>query len=219
MHGVYKFKSATILLLLILLSACAQVEPTPGIDPVAELTSGDPTAVVVRILNLDLVAAATPPPVLPTPTPLPTLAPPPTRAPSTAEASAAAVTSPACVNSAEFIKNLSISDNTAFDPEEWFAKIWQIKNTGTCAWTSEYALVYASGDPMGSPAMVQLPQTVNPGETIDLRLSLVSPKEPKTYTGNWYLQDASGATFGLGPDGTQPLMVTIVVNPLPRVPV
>jgi len=219
MHRISKLKSTTILILMILLSACAQVEPTPGIDPVVGLTPGDPTAVVVRILNLDLVAAATPEPVLPTPTPMPTLAPPPTRAPSTVEASAATITSPACVNSAEFIKNLSISDNTAFDPEEWFAKIWQLKNSGTCVWTTDYSLVYASGDSMGSLAKTPLQQVVNPGETIDLRLALVAPADAKTYTGNWFLQDASGVTFGLGPDGTQPLMVTIVVKPLPRVPV
>jgi ABC-type uncharacterized transport system auxiliary subunit len=219
MNGMTKLKFITLLLLIFLLSACAQAEPTPKIEPIEGFTPGAPTAVVVRILNLDLAAAAATPTVaLPTPTPLPTLAPPPTRAPQVAEASAATATIPACLNSAEFVKNLSIADNTAFDPEEWFAKIWQIKNTGTCVWTTEYGLVYASGDSMGSPAKVQLPQNVNPGETVDIRLSLMSPKDPKTYSGNWYLQDASGVTFGLGPDGTQPLMVTIVVKPLPRVP-
>jgi Ig-like domain from next to BRCA1 gene len=218
MNGIPKLKFITLLLLISLLSACAQAAPPPGVEPISGITPGAPTAVVVRILNLDLGPAATPTGALPTPTPLPTLAPPPTRAPQVAKASAATVTVPACLNSAEFVKNLSIADNTAFDPEEWFAKIWQIKNTGSCAWTTDYALVYASGDSMGSPAKVQLPQNVNPGETIDLRLPLMSPREPRTYTGNWYLQDASGATFGLGPDGTQPLMVTIVVKPLPRVP-
>ena len=211
--SVPKQKVLIVFLLFILLSGCAQIESTPETRPVAGLTPGSSTQVVVRILNLDLVAAASP-----TSTPLPTMAPLPTRVPSTAEASAATVTSPTCVNTAEFVKNLSIADNAAFEPEEWFAKIWQIKNSGTCVWTTEYALVYASGDSMGSPAKVQLPQAVDPGETVDLRLSLVSPTEPKTYTGNWYLQDATGASFGLGPDGTQPLIVTIVVKPLPRVP-
>jgi hypothetical protein len=97
-------------------------------------------------------------------------------------------------------------------------KIWQIKNTGTLASGRLVRSWYALQEIDGQPADVQLPQTVNPGETVDLRLSLLSPTEPKTYTGNWYLQDATGATFGLGPDGTLPLMVTIVVKPLPRVP-
>jgi hypothetical protein len=205
-------------IIMMLLSGCAQAEPTPEFNPVAGLKPGAPTQVVVRILNLDLAAGPTATEALPTGTPLPTLAPPPTRAPETAAGTAATVSSPVCTNTAEFIKNLSIADNTSFDPEEWFAKIWQIKNTGTCTWTTEYALVYASGDSMGSPARLALPSTVKPGETIDLRLSLISPKDAKTYSGSWFLQDASGATFGLGPDGTQPLSVTIVVKPLGRVP-
>jgi hypothetical protein len=218
MSVVPKSKYLIFLFFIILLSACAQVEPTSGVEPVAALPPLSPTAVVVRILNLDLVAAASPTPAMPTPTPLPTLAPPPTQA-IQAEAQMATVTSPTCINSAEFIKNLSIADNTAFKPETPFAKVWQIKNSGTCPWTTGYSLVYASGDSMNSPAQIPLEQQVNPGETIDLRLPLIAPADPKTYSGNWYLQDTSGVTFGLGSDGSQPLIVTIIVNPLPRVPV
>jgi hypothetical protein len=122
-----------------------------------------------------------------------------------------------CTNRAEFVKNLSIADNTAFKPQQAFAKIWQIKNVGTCVWTG-YSLVYASGESMGSAAVTPLPNEVNPGDTVDLRLNLFAPTEPNTYTGNWFLQDASGIAFGLGPDGAQPLGLTILVRPLPKPP-
>jgi hypothetical protein len=114
---------------------------------------------------------------------------------------------------------LTVSDNSAFKPEQSFAKIWQIKNTGTCTWTTGYSLVYATGEAMGSPAAVPLPHPVKPGETVDLRLNLIAPVTPATYTGNWYLQDESGAVFGLGPDSTLPLALTIVVRPIPKPPI
>ena len=211
---------AVFLLLVLVISACGQAEPTPTQSADAALPQGAPTPVVVRILNLDLPAlAASPTPDLPVPTPLPTLAPLATPNPtSTAATSESLPATPACTNLAEFVKSLSAPDNSAFKPEQSFAKIWQIKNTGTCTWTKEYSLVYASGEAMGSPASVLLPNGVNPGETVDLRLNLIAPAEPGTYTGNWYLQDESGAVFGLGTDGTQPIPLTIVVKPLPDPP-
>lgn len=215
MLTLQKYKFIVILLQLVLLTACAQADPTPLER--SELPSAAPTPVVVRILNLDLVPVASPTTAAPTPTPLPTLAPPTPSQPSAAPTGTNAT--PACINRAEFVKNLMIADFTAFKPGQSFAKIWQIKNSGTCVWTTEYAIVYASGESMGSPASAPLPHPVNPGETIDLRLNLVAPETPNTYTGNWYLQDASGALFGLGADGVQPLSLTIVVRPVGRPPI
>lgn len=222
MFEIHQTKVISILIVVLFISSgCAQVEPTPlqSANPSGPETA--PTPVVVRILNLNLSAlAVSPTPVLPEPTPLPTLAP----LPSPTSISAANTSEPgpathSCTNLAEFVKSLSASDNSAFKPEQSFAKIWQIKNTGTCAWTTGYSLVYASGDSMGSPASIPLPNPVNPGETVDLRLNLVAPTTPATYTGNWYIQDPSGANFGLGPDSTQPIALTIIVKPVPKPPI
>jgi hypothetical protein len=218
MFTSHRIKITFLLFFLLLLSACAQAEPSPTENAVASLPLGEPTPVVVRILNLNLTLAASPTPVLPTPTPLPTLAPP-TAAAESAPASETSAATPTCTNAAEFVKNLTIADNTAFKPEQSFAKIWQIKNTGTCVWSTAYSLVYASGESMGSLPSVPLPHDVNPGEQVDLRLNLIAPVTPDTYTGNWYLQDTAGAVFGLGPDSTQPLAITIVVRPLGKPPI
>lgn len=219
MCGFQKAKLASIILLLILLTSCAQAEPTPTESSTSALPPGAPTPVVVRILNLDLRQVASPTPPVASATPLPTLAPLPTPDRATSVSTPESPAAPTCTNKAEFVKSLSVSDNTAFKPSQLFAKIWQVRNTGTCVWTPDYLLVYASGESMGSPPSVPLPQTVNPGETVDLRLNLVAPVAPNTYTGGWFLQDAAGTTFGLGPDSTQPLGLTIVVRPLPKPPI
>lgn len=222
MFDSHRARSIALLIVILLVgSACAQAGPTPAPSASSSLPQQAPTPVVVRILNLDLPALAAPPTsTLPEPTPLPTLAPLPTPQPtSAASVGQPSPVVPACTNLAEFVKSLTVSDNSAFKPEQSFAKIWQIKNTGTCTWTTGYSLVYASGEAMGSPAAVPLPNPVKPGETVDLRVNLIAPVTPATYTGNWYLQDQSGAVFGLGPDSTLPLALTIVVRPVPKPPI
>jgi hypothetical protein len=219
MFGSKKLKLIGSLLSLIMVAACAQPTPAPTANVVSALPPGAPTPVVVRILNLDLTLVASPTPALPTSTPLLTLAPRPTLDQVSAGSPTVTTSTPVCTNKAEFIKYLAVSNNTAFKPDQLFATIWQIKNTGTCVWSSEYSLVYASGESMGSQASIPLPHPVNPGEVVDIQLNLVSPGIPNTYTGNWYLQDESGTVFGLGEDGVQPLSLTIVVRPVPKPPI
>jgi hypothetical protein len=122
---------------------------------------------------------------------------------------------PACINKAEFVKHLTIGDNTALKPEEYFAKIWLVKNTGTCTWTQEYSLVFDSGTDMQGPPSVPLPKIVPPGDTVELRVDLFAPIEKNTYISNWVLQDKSGNRFGVGETGEQPIEVTIVIHATP----
>lgn len=219
MFGSQKIKFTGILFSFMLVAACAQRTPAPTVDTISALPPGAPTPVVVRILNLDLTPGATPAPTLPTSTPLPTLAPSPALDQVAAASPSISTSTPTCINRAEFIKHLAVSDNTAFKPDQSFATIWQIKNTGTCIWSTDYSLVYASGESMGSTAQIPLPHSVNPGDVVDLRLNLVAPTNPNTYTGNWYFQDAFGTVFGLGADSAQPLSLTIVVRPVPKPPI
>jgi hypothetical protein len=199
-------------LFLLLLSVACGSAATPQ-------PPGAPTPVVVRILNLDLALTALPPtPVPPTPTPAPTVTPFPTFTPRppAAQAENQANTTPSCTNLAEFIKNLNINDNASFEVQSPIAKIWQIKNAGTCVWTTSYTLVFITGDPMSAPASKPLAQEVQPGQTLDLRLDLVAPQKPGPYATSWMLQDANGNRFGLGADGSQPLSLSIVVKTPPR---
>lgn len=121
----------------------------------------------------------------PIPSPLPTL-PPPTLPPPTA--------TPNCDN-AQFIADVTIPDGTVLDPGETFTKTWRIKNIGTCSWTSSYAVVFFSGNQMGGPSVQALSGNVNPGQTVDISVSLTAPSAPGDYTGYWKLRNASGVTF------------------------
>ena len=49
---------------------------------------------------------------------------------------------------------------------------------------------------MNGPASQALTGNVNPGQTIDISVSLTAPSTTGDYTGNWKIRDASGVLFG-----------------------
>ncbi len=201
-----------IVSLLVLLAACAPAATVPAND------GGDvPTDEAVRMLNLDTVLTGMPPTAIPptftpapTPTPFPTFTPRPT---ASAPSSDSASPTPSCTNIAEFIKHLSVSDNTLLSANQTFAKIWQIKNIGTCTWTTAYQLVFITGQAFNGPATMALSAETPPGATIDLRLNLTTPAETGAFVGSWMLQAPDGSLFGVGSDGSQPISVSIVTKP------
>lgn len=113
---------------------------------------------------------------------------------------------------ATFVRDVSIPDNTTLGSGANFTKTWRIQNSGTCAWTSAYALVYSSGAQMSGPAFVNLPKSVPPGDTVDIAVNLVAPAGQGTYRGNWMLRNASGILFGLGAQANAPVYVQVQVN-------
>ncbi|MCL4295800.1 MAG: hypothetical protein KJ077_08745 [Anaerolineae bacterium] len=115
-----------------------------------------------------------------------------------------------CVDQAAYIADVSIPDNTQLAPGASFVKTWRLRNSGTCVWGSDYALVLVSGEPMGGQAPVPLPQPVQPGGEVDLSISLVAPANPGAYRGEWKLQNSSGQQFGSR--GNYPFYVQIVVG-------
>lgn len=97
-----------------------------------------------------------------------------------------------------FVKDVNFPDGTVVAPGETFTKIWRLKNRGTCAWTSDYMLVFSSGTQMGGTTAVRLPGTVLPGQTVDVSVTLTAPVAEGPYTSNWMLRNPSGALFGTG---------------------
>jgi len=81
------------------------------------------------------------------------------------------------------------------DPNEEFTKTWRLLNSGTCSWTPAYAVVFSSGSAMNGPASQALTGNVNPGQTIDISVSLKAPASDGDYTGWWKLRDAGGVLF------------------------
>jgi hypothetical protein len=99
-----------------------------------------------------------------------------------------------CDNSA-FISDVSIPDGTVIDPRESFTKTWKFKNTGTCEWSTAYAITFISGNAMGG-STTALTVSVSAGEEVDISVKFVAPETAGTYYSYWRLQNASGSLFG-----------------------
>jgi hypothetical protein len=76
-------------------------------------------------------------------------------------------------DAAAFVSDVTYPDGSNVALGSGFTKIWRLKNIGTCAWNTSYALVYVSGERFGAPAAVSMPTTVGPGQTVDLAVNLV----------------------------------------------
>lgn len=101
-------------------------------------------------------------------------------------------------NQAAFVSDVTYPDDTLIAINTPFTKTWRLRNTGSCAWTSGYQLVFDSGDQMNGPASQQLTNgSVSPGNTIDVSVDLKSPNAAGTYKGNWKLREPGGQTFAL----------------------
>lgn len=123
-------------------------------------------------------------------------------------------TIPLCTNQAEFVRHLSVSEYTKLEPGVFFAKVWRIRNIGTCTWTTDYSFVFTGGERFNAPETTPLTHDVPPGETIDLQIVLVTPLEPDLYSGSWMLQDPTGNQFGFENSGAQPFAVVVNVIPI-----
>jgi hypothetical protein len=111
----------------------------------------------------------------------------------------------------QFIDDVTVKDGTVFPPNNMYTKTWRLKNIGLCTWTRDYMLVFDSGERMDGPAAVQIGENVDPGETVDLSVELISPKSAGKYRGNWLLSTPGDQKFGLGAGADNPFWVEINV--------
>jgi hypothetical protein len=132
----------------------------------------------------------------PTNTPLPTNTPPPTPIPTPCDW-------------VKFISDVTVADGTVYKYGTKFEKTWRLKNIGVCTWTREYDLVFVDGYKMGGSASVSLPADVQPGETVDVSVSLTTPIAYGNYTGHWMLRNNHGVLFGIGASAESTFWVKI----------
>jgi len=107
--------------------------------------------------------------------------------------------------------DITIEDDSQMAPGEAFTKVWRVKNVGTCIWTTDYEIVFFSGELMGASSGLPLSEEVPPEESTELSVDMVAPAASGTYQGNWKLRNADGALFGIGPGGESPFWVRIIV--------
>ena len=154
-------------------------------------------------------ASSTP---LPENTPIPTFTPappvntpiPPTKTPI-----------PIPCNAAKYIEDVTIPDWSKVDAGASFVKTWKVKNVGTCSWTKEYKIFFFGGNQLKAADAVAFPQVVNPGETVNLSVSMTAPSDTGSFSGSWMLKAANGTVFGVGSAYNVALTVNIKVESVP----
>jgi hypothetical protein len=105
----------------------------------------------------------------------------------------------------------TIPDGTIYSPGIQFTKTWVIKNTSNCSWDTSYKIIFWDGDVLGGAYVYNLPQAVDPGQTVPISLLLTAPTATATYTSKWMLQTPDGVNFGVG-QYNAPFYAEIVVS-------
>jgi hypothetical protein len=112
-----------------------------------------------------------------------------------------------------YVSDITIPDGTAITAGASFTKTWRIKNNGCQTWPTGTVLAFATtGNQMGGPANVSVPQTA-PNGTQDVSVPMVAPATPGDYTGGWKLRTPDGISFG-----DQVTVVIKSVAPAPAAP-
>lgn len=103
---------------------------------------------------------------------------------------------PSSCDASQFIADVTIPDNTSIVSKHYFTKTWQVKNTGTCTWSTSYGLQFIEGNQMSTPTTYTLSAAVVPGKTLNISLKMKAPSKAGTYKSVWKLKNASGVAFG-----------------------
>lgn len=144
----------------------------------------------------------TPPTATPTSTPAP---PTPTTVP------------PSTCDKVQFVADVNFPDGSVLQPGAQFTKTWRLKNVGSCAWDTDYQLVFFSGEKLGAASSAKFPKSVAVGETVDISINMKAPTETGSYRGYWMFKNADGALFGIGSQANKPWWVDIKVTGGPTV--
>ncbi|MGH2625805.1 MAG: NBR1-Ig-like domain-containing protein [Anaerolineales bacterium] len=159
------------------------------------------------------LGAATPVPTIPFPTPVvPSVTSPPATAAPPTDTPVVATPGPACLNRAEFVRDVTIRDNSRVGRGESFVKTWRLRNSGTCTWDERYLVAHIGGPLMSAPTSLPLAGPVRPGQEMDLSVPFLAPVGDGTYRSDWMILGPAGAFFGVGEEGDLPFYVQIVVG-------
>jgi hypothetical protein len=195
----------------VLLTEMAAQNPTA--TPTITNTPLPPTPTVPTVTPTDTLTV-TP---VPTETLTPTITETPTGTPVPATVTPSISPTPTAIcYGIKFVRDITVPDGSVYPPEATFVKTWELKNTGTCKWTTDFEVVFQDGEAMSAPAVISLDQAVNPGETIKISVNMKAPKTEGKYRGNWMLRTDTGVKFGLGKPPEDPFWVDIRVSKDPN---
>jgi len=152
-------------------------------------------------------ASFTPTPLPPSPTPpmLPTLTPAAAGPTPTRQASATS----SCA-SASWLGDTP-PDGKIMKPGEQFWKTWTIRNTSSCTWNTSYQIVFWDGNVMGGGYVYNFPQSVLPGNVVEIPLLLTAPLTDGQHVSEWKFKTPDGTLFGVG-EYSVPISAVIEVS-------
>ncbi|MCC6298525.1 MAG: hypothetical protein IT314_04455 [Anaerolineales bacterium] len=110
------------------------------------------------------------------------------------------------------MRDVTIPDDSIFAPGSRITKVWRLKNSGTCTWTTNYRIVFVGGTQMGGQNFMPLPTSVAPGQTIDIPMNFIAPVIVGEYRGNWQIRNERGEIFGTSSAANQPFWLSIRVQ-------
>ncbi|MCO5188093.1 MAG: NBR1-Ig-like domain-containing protein [Anaerolineae bacterium] len=121
---------------------------------------------------------------------------------------------PDCSDTVSFLADITIPDDSPFEPGTEFIKTWSVVNAGSCNWGPGYQVAYVGGEQMEAPDAVPITAIVRPGETTEFSVPLTAPAEPGFYRSEWQLRTPSGTLLGLDDRPAEVLWTQIeVVEP------
>ena len=217
------------LIFLLFLAACLPFRPKPAptqdLDAVytagavtmeARLTleTGQTAVAQLTSLAVQTTEKAAPPQkataILPAPIITPTAtAAVPTETPAVSTLQPPTATPSAPCDRAEFLGDVTIPPDTLIQAGSIFSKVWRVQNSGSCTWTPSYALVFTGGNLPPVSTVTFLPGSVPPGQIAELSVTLTAPPSAGVYQSTWMLRNALGQMFGVGPNGSEPLVARI----------
>lgn len=95
----------------------------------------------------------------------------------------------------------TLPDKSVIGAGKDFAKAWEIKNTGTCAWEIGYVFAFqadlSNAEIEGYDIVIKASDEVTkPGHSQSFIIKLTAPTTPGEYKGYWKLKDKNGTPFG-----------------------
>jgi hypothetical protein len=127
-------------------------------------------------------------------------------------------TKSAVCDNANFVTDVTIPDGTELPAGSTFDKTWRFKNLGPCTWTTSYHLVFsymsdsAKNAGFKPPAPVSFPNSVLPGEQVEISVTLTAPGKAGTYQIVFVLQNNNGFSIPMVNYNTYGFWVNFVVK-------
>ncbi|OQY16467.1 MAG: hypothetical protein B6I35_15810 [Anaerolineaceae bacterium 4572_32.2] len=177
----------------------------------AEAPTHTPTITVTHTPTATQTPTATP---TSTRTPTPSRTATPTRTPTPTRAPTNTPTPTPCLPAVSFVADVTVPDGTTFLPGEGFTKTWRVRSSGCAAWPAGSVWAFVSGEQMGAPDSVPVPDTPLDG-TADISVSMSAPGSLGDYKGYWQMQTPAGVPFG---DQLYVMIVVSAPTPTPTLP-